>query len=338
LWSLLSYLALPGALLAQSERLPLVAVAALAVGLAPLVGSVGFSALGVSWSWPTGRPWYVGDSVYLRTTVTNNGRRTTPMVTVAAQSPGLPLPPVTVPMLRPGESAKVTARFTLVARRGPAPMSRTTRGHNVLQGSGKEANVSSVGRLMPAVRPRPILPPAQLLERLSRPTEDGYGTGRKGGSDPLSLRQFVSGDPVSAVHWRSTARAGVPIVMEREQLASGMLVLLVATGGEGEAWEAAIGRAAGLVHAASGLAVPVAVVAAPPAAQLDGAPTHDLVQDWLAGLGVAGPAEPSMVDRTVRVAAGGIIAVLSREPWLAAAVAQAGADPRSVVDLVATTW
>lgn len=334
---MLIYLALPAALLAQSERLPLVAVAALAVGLAPLAGITEYKRVHLGWQWPTERPWLVGDTVYLRTIVTNKGSRTTPMLTVAAQSPGLPLPPVTVPMLLPGESARFTARFTLTARRGPAPMSRTTQAHNVLQGLGK-VRAFPAGELMPAVRPRPVLPPTQLLERLSRPTEDGYGTGRKGGSDPLSLRQFVSGDPVSAVHWRSSARAGVPIVMEREQLASGMLVLLVATGGEGEAWEAAIGRAAGLVQAAATLAVPVAVVAAAPAQQLDGGPTHDLVQDWLAGLDRVGPAEPSLVERSVRVAAGGIIAVLSREPWLAAAVVEAGADSRTVVDLLASTW
>jgi uncharacterized protein (DUF58 family) len=336
--SLLSYLALPGALLAQSERLPLVAVAALAVGLAPLAGFLRLKALTLDWQWPTGQPWYVGDSVYLRTAATNNGKRTTPMVTIVAQSPGLPLPAVTVPMLRPGETTQVTARFPLAVRRGPAPMSRTTRAHNLLQGSGRAVNAASLGALLPAVRPRPVLPPADLLERLSRPTEDGFGTGRKGGSDPLSLRRFVSGDPVSAVHWRSTARAGVPIVMEREQLASGMLVLLVTTGGEGQLWETAIARAAGLVQAASTLAVPVAVVAAAPAEQLTGAPTHDLVQDWLAGLGVAGPGNPAQVAQAVRLAAGGVVAVLSAEPRIAASVREAGADPRCVVDLVNARW
>lgn len=336
--SLLVYLALPAALLAQAERLPLVAVAALAVGLAPLAGLAGFKALAMSWHWPNNRPWYVGDEVYVRTTVTNNSRRTTPVLTVAAESPGLSLPTVTLPTLRPGETANVTAPFTLVARRGPAPMSRTTHAHNRLQGSGKAVKLAAVGTLMPAVRPRPVPPPARLLEQLSRPTEDGYGTGRKGGSDPLSLRRFASGDPVSAVHWRSTARAGVPIVMEREQLASGMLVLLVAASGEGAAWEAAIGRAAGLVQGASTLAVPVAVLAAAPAQQLAGNPSHDLVQDWLAGLGVAGPADPGLVGQAVRLAAGGVVAVLSCEPLLARAVAEAGADRRNVVDLLAAPW
>lgn len=336
--SLLSYLALPGALLAQAERLPLVAVAALAVGLAPLAGLAGFKGLAMRWQWPSGLTWYIGDTMFLRTIVTNESNRSTPMITLRQVSPGLALPTVTVPMLRPGESSTVKAPLLLVARRGPAPISWTSHAHNRLHGGSLSLKPGTLTRMMPAVRPRPVPPPARLLERLSRPTEDGFGTGRKGGADPLSLRQFATGDPVSSVHWRSTARAGVPIVMEREQLASGRLVLLVAVSGEGQLWEAAIARAAGLVQAASTLAVPVAVVAAAPAAQLPGAPTHDLVQDWLAGLVVAGPADPSLVTQAVRLAAGGVVAVLTGEARLGNAVVRAGADERSMIDLLAATW
>ena len=331
-------LALPAAFLAQAERLPLVAVAALAIGLAPLAGLVGFRNLHLKWTWPSGTPWYVGDTVYFLTTVTNPSPRTSPTTTILVHSPGLALPVVTVPMLRPGEAARVSADLVLTARRGPAPLTRTTHAHNRLQGSGASAKTPSVGRLMPAVRPRPVPPPAQLLERLSRPSEEGFGTGRRGGSDPLSLRQFASGDPVSSVHWRSTARAGVPIVMEREQLASGVLVLLVAGGTDGEQWEAAIARAAGLVQAASTLAVPVAVVAAAPAEQLPQTPSYEAVQDWLAGLGVAGPVEPATVEQAVRLAAGGVVAVLSGERRLARGVVEAGADAACVVDLMTAAW
>jgi uncharacterized protein (DUF58 family) len=332
---LLPLVALPAAFLAQAERMPLVAVVALACGLAPLAGLTGLRAMEMAWHWPGGL-WYVGDTVYLRTTFTNSGSRTTPVLTVRQESPGLPMPDLTVPMLTPGESATVDVPLQLAARRGPAPLGRTTQLHNRLSGRGHALKQAQTQELLPAVRPRPDLPPARILDPLARPAEDGFGTGRRGTADPLLLRQFASGDQVSSVHWRSTARAGLPVVMEREQLAAGLLVLLVADTGVGAAWEAAVARAAGMVQAAAALALPVAVLAAAPAQQLGGSPTYDAVQDWLAGLVLAGPAEPALLERTVSLASGGLVAVLSADPLLARAVTGGGAG--SVVDLLATTW
>ncbi|MDX6254347.1 MAG: hypothetical protein QOJ11_681 [Frankiales bacterium] len=336
LGSLLPYAALPAAFLAQSERMPLVAVVALACGLSPLAGLTGLKALDMKWEWPGGRSWYVGDTVFLRTTFTNSGSRATPVLTVRQQSPGLPTPDLTVPMLKPGETATVQAPLLLSARRGPAPIGRSIHLHNRLSGRGHPVKEAQTQQLLPAVRPRPDLPPLRLLDPLARPAEEGLGTGRRGTADPLLLRHFASGDQVSSVHWRSTARAGLPVVMEREELACGVLVLLVAATGEGAAWEAAVARAAGMVQAAATLAVPLVVLAAAPARQLEGSPTQDVVQDWLAGLVLAGPAEPALLERAVSSAAGGLVAVLSADPLLAPAVA--GAAACSVVDLLVTTW
>jgi uncharacterized protein (DUF58 family) len=334
----LNLLGLPVAVVAQSERLPLVAVVALAVALAPVAGRIGRQRLGFDTSHLAVGQRYVGDVVSLKTVVTNLSSGTSPVLTVTQTSPGLQLRPFTVPPLRPGEATTVSQQVLLAHRRAPAAVAHTATGHHRLLGSGSRSITALAPDPLFGVRPRPVLPPAELVELLSRPSDEGRGTGRRGPADPLSLRQFASGDPVSSVHWRSTARAGTPVVMEREQLAAGVLVLLVASTGQGEGWEAAIGRAAGLVQAASTLGVPVEVLAAGPAQAPIGAPSHETVQDWLARLDQAGAAGPELVGMAVRRASGGLIAVLSREPNLALAVVQAGAASRSVLDLVATSW
>jgi uncharacterized protein (DUF58 family) len=336
----LAMMAATAAVIAQSDRLPLVAVVFLGVGVAAVFSLGGRSPeLRVGTRFATASSWYVGDTVRVGVHVENIGRSTTAMTTVLPVSPGLALTSVTVPELRGGESVVVSQRTLLLARRPPAPVALTVRLHHRLVGSGTKvvAHLGTEGPL-PAVRPRPLPPPAAIVERMSRPSDEGLGTGRRGNADLLALRPFATGDPVSSVHWRSTARAGYPVVMEREQLVSGVLVLLVASTGSGEAWERAVARAAGLVQAADHADVPVEVVTAPPAGQLRNGATAEEVQLWLAGLGAAGAAEPELVALAVRRASSGLVAVLTAEPWLAGSVVEAGAPAGSVVDLMTAPW
>jgi uncharacterized protein (DUF58 family) len=326
--------------LAQQQRLPLVAVVALAVGLSGFLGrSRGSLSLAVQPRLPRRAVWYVGETMPVVVDVTNNGAKASPVLVVELTTVGLELLPVAVPELRPQERAAVGQLVTLTARRGPALVEPRIYRHNRLVGPDVvQIQTPSHGALLPVVRPRPDLPPAHVVDRMSRPSEEGRFSGRRGAGDPLSLRGFASGDPVSSVHWRSTARTGNPVVMEREQPLSGRLVLLVAGTGEGQEWEAAIARAAGLVQAAAATGVPVSVVAGPTASPLPAEPEHETVQDWLAGLEHTGPAQPADVVQAVRRAAGGLVAVLSIEPWLSQAVRAAGAEPGSVLDLTAAPW
>lgn len=325
---------------AQQQRLPLVAVVALAVGLSGFIGmSRSPLRLGIVAQVPTGAVWYVGETQPITVAVTNHGATASPVVVIHLTALGQELRPMAVPELRPEERMVVGQRIELTARRGPAPLQPLVYRHHRLVGpDAAQAPAPVDDLLLPVVRPRPDLPPTHVVERMSRPSDEGRFSGRRGSGDPMSLRGFVSGDPVSSVHWRSTARTGTPVVMEREQPLSGRLVLLVAGAGEGELWEAAIARAAGLVQAAAAAGVPVAVVAGPSAAPLPAEPGHEVVQDWLAGLEQPGPAGQAQVEASVRRAAGGLVAVLSVEPGLVPAVRAAGGRPASVLDLMADPW
>ena len=166
-------------------------------------------------------------------------------------------------MAVPGAAARGTNRRGPARRAHGPSRSRAAwqpllyRHHRLVGPDAAQTQAPVLPVLLPVVRPRPDVPPAHIVERMSRPSDEGRSSGRRGAGDPMSLRGFVSGDPVSSVHWRSTARTGSPVVMEREQPLSGRLVLLVAGAGEGEQWEAAVARAAGLVQAAAATGVPV---------------------------------------------------------------------------------
>jgi uncharacterized protein (DUF58 family) len=339
---LATMLGIVGAFVAQGQRLPLVAVVCVAVALAPVLGLTNQPAMSFRHTWPKGLLCYVGDELTVTTTVTNSGPGPSSLQVVHASGTGVTLAPLAMPQLRPSERLSLDQQVHLAARRGPVVLTTSTRTQHRLVGYGKPRVLplpkDVVGAMVPAVRPRPVMPPAALVDRMSRPSDEGRGTGRRGSADPLSLRHFAGGDPVSSVHWRSTARAGSPIVMDREELASGVLVLLVAGSQDGEAWEAAVARAAGMVQSAALGGVPVQVLAAAPSVAPPPGTNHEGVQDWLAGLTVAGPAQPDLVAAAVRAAAGGLVAVLSMEPSLSTAVAAAGATAGSIVDLASVTW
>ncbi|BEP16079.1 hypothetical protein acdb102_43900 [Acidothermaceae bacterium B102] len=327
-----------GAYFAQAERLPLVAVAAVALGMAPLVSlSRATHVLGLALVRPPVSTWYVGDDFPLGLVVHNRGTSTIPVMELTLTGALTVLGPYTVPELSPGERAELTHHVPLTARRGPSPVLPGWERQQRLIGAPQHVKSTVAEPLMlPAVRPMPVLPPAHVVERLSRPSDEGRGSGMRGSGDPLALRTFASGDPTSSVHWRSTARAGTPVVMEHDRPVAGLLVLLVASSDQGPSWEAGVARAAGLVQVAAALAVPVEVVVAAPVQPLPG-PGHESVQDWLAALDVAGPADGAMVTRAVRLASGGLVAVLSADPSLAGRLL-ASAAPHSVVDLMTETW
>ena len=131
------------------------------------------------------------------------------------------------------------------------------------------------------------------------------------GTEVLGLRPWRTGDAATALHARSTARHGRPVVLEREREQGPRLVVLAGAPGSGEAWEAAVSRTAGLclqVLAAGGEPL---LVGASPAPR----PSREGVLDWLAGLEAAGPPRPADVARAVREAGrGGAVAVLGGVP------------------------
>ncbi|WP_432564137.1 DUF58 domain-containing protein [Kineococcus sp. SYSU DK003] len=91
---------------------------------------------------------------------------------------------------------------------------------------------------------------------------------RAGAEEVAGVRPFRAGDPASAVHWRASARRGLPagphggslVVVERQAAPTGLLVLVPVAGRAGEAFEELVSQAAALVAAERAAGRPVAVV------------------------------------------------------------------------------
>lgn len=340
-WFVRALVLLSVAALLQRHRMPLPAAVVATLGLASIAGALP-TRIDVGWGWNDG-PWLVGERQPLSLRLHNPTRRASAPSALRVSGPCFEPVLVPIPGLAPGERAVVVVDLALVARRERCVLTVACHVQNRLLGAPRD--FPAEGSVLPVVRPRPDLPSPQLLRQVTAASDEGVSTGRRGSTDPMLVRAFVAGDPISSVHWRSTARAGSPVVVEREQLGTGRVVLLVAATpgpaegaptGAHEAFERMVSRAAGLVRAASSAGVPVSVVAAAGAAPLPGTANHDATQDWLAGLGRSGEAEPALLESAVRQADGGVVAVLTAQPWLAAEVRRL-APATTVLDL-ADPW
>lgn len=131
------------------------------------------------------------------------------------------------------------------------------------------------------------------------------------GTEVLGLRPWRSGDAVTALHARSTARHGRPVVLERERDQGPRLVLLAGLPGTGPAWEQQVSRAAAVCLQALAAGGEPVLVGAAPAPR----PSRDGVLDWFAGLEAAGPTSAADVARAVRDAGrGGTVLLLGGAP------------------------
>jgi len=118
------------------------------------------------------------------------------------------------------------------------------------------------------------------------------------GTEVLGVRLWRRGDAAGAVHARASARAGRPVVLEREREQGARLVVLAAGIGAGPQWEQDVAQVAWLcLQALRQGGEPLLVGAAPTPR-----PSREGVLDWLAGLEAAGPAGPAAVARAHREA------------------------------------
>jgi uncharacterized protein (DUF58 family) len=259
----------------------------------------------------------VGSSVTARYAVTNSGRMATPPAVVTDAIAGCEPISIALPPLRPGETAEIEMPVLAVSRAwpdAPSPITVTQRGWFV-GSSGPLAHALPGG---PIVRPR-LLPWPGALPLLSVDTV-GLGQVRAAeGTDVHSVRAWQPGDPPRAVHWRSTARVGSPMVLERAEEFTREVILVVADGGAGPEWEDGVSRAAWLHLAAVRGGHPFALYGghgAPPVAE-----GVEAAQDWFAALGAVGPVDLRPLAEHVRNArATGAIAVLTANPSLTAAL------------------
>ncbi len=78
---------------------------------------------------------------------------------------------------------------------------------------------------------------------------DGPSVGAFG--DFAGLREYVAGDPLRSIHWRTTARVGYPVVLKRAGEGVRQVIVKVADR-RGRGWETEIGRATGQIIRAFG--------------------------------------------------------------------------------------
>ncbi len=261
----------------------------------------------------------VGSGMTARYAVTNTGRMATPPAVVTDTMPGCAPLSIALPPLRPGETAEIQVPVTVLARAwpdAPSPVSVTQRGW--FAGSSGPLEHALPGP--PIVRPR-LLPWPGALPLLSVDTV-GAGLLRSGeGTDVSTVRAWQPGDPPRAVHWRSTARVGSPMVLERAEEYTREVVLVVADAGLGPAWEDAVSRAAWLQLAAARGGHLFRLYAGHGAPSVgDGA---EAAQDWFAAVRAVGSVDLRLLTEHLRSSrATGAIAVLTVNASLVAALRQ----------------
>jgi uncharacterized protein (DUF58 family) len=159
---------------------------------------------------------------------------------------------------------------------------------------------------------------------------------RAKGMDAGGVREWRSGDQVRNVQWRSTARTGRLTVVERDHVATGPLVVLIAGRSGDPALEDAISKAAtvGSVALRRGTAVLVA--------QADGgcvrARTQASLVELLARAEIREPLDDAALNRAMRSAAdgGSVLVAAGRtefDAWATAVTRAAALAGVTVLDL-----
>ena len=185
----------------------------------------------------------VGQSLSYAFRVANGGRRTSTPVTMLLHTDGLADLTVYVGALRSGEHAAfATPRLAL--QRGvkehmrvdmfASPSLGLVRAHLVL---GYDQHL--------VIHPQ-LLGVDRRASLAGRAAESAEVAARGAGTEPFGIREWQRGDEHRHVHWRSTARHGRLVVLERgETMEPAMRVLLIGPP-TADGFEAALSTAAGL--------------------------------------------------------------------------------------------
>jgi uncharacterized protein (DUF58 family) len=192
----------------------------------------------------------VGDPVRVGLTIRNASTRPTPLLAVGDDLPAFEPVKVGVDRLDAGNSS--TAELVLTAsKRG-----RFTGGKVTIESGAPFGLIRSLRRFEVASEMLVVpdwvdLRSFPLVQPSTSPSDVSHERPRAGAGDEfMGVREFRPGDPLRAVHWRSTARAGNLIVREFEQETSSRSALVLAGGDVGDGQDSAFER---LVSAAASI-------------------------------------------------------------------------------------
>jgi uncharacterized protein (DUF58 family) len=246
--------------------------------------------------------------------VHNRGRRTSPALRLTHRVAGFDDVVLAVRPVRPGGTA--TVELSRTARR----RTRTGSYQFVVISSAPLGMLAVTqvidGRRDLVVHPHPIGVPAP--DPRAAGTADGPARPAPGGIDPGGVRDWRPGDGARRVHWRTTARLGRPIVLDREQQVAPGLAIVVAGPAAAPDWERLVSAVASAATGAVREGRPVALGAAQPglAGLCEG--TGPTLLDWCAALGDPGPPGPDVLGRAVAWAGrGGRVLLAAPADWRA---------------------
>ena len=234
----------------------------------------------------------LGAEVTSRVHAINRGNRTVPPTRLRHHVDGLRDVTVLVGSLPPLGCAQATVRRPTVARGvfGTGTVTLT---------SSAPLGLLWMQRTLPAATDL-VVHPRVVRVQAPIPTAAAGGTGQpqrsRSGLDVHGIREWQRGDGARQVHWRSTARRGRLVVLEREETHGSRLALCMAGPQGGPAWESLLSAVASLAVAAARTGRTVTLMAPDPVLPRLGTVTStdesELLR-WCAALGAVGPLDPA---------------------------------------------
>lgn len=255
----------------------------------------------------------VGDEIHAGLSVASGSRSPIPLFTLEDAFDAFDPVTVGVERLAPGASAEVELVRT-AAIRGVYEAGSVTLTSGAPFGLVRSRRTTLV-RTPFTVVPRWVdLPSFPILEPSSSPSDVLHERARTGaGEEYLGVREYRPGDPLRAVHWRTTARAGKLIVREYQQEISSTVGVVLAGvdhgAGPESSFESLVSAAASIGIYALQTGHPIHIVRDQGAGieYLGGTGKHDLL-DWLASARPSdGSLEPLVTQLLGRVGRRGTI-------------------------------
>lgn len=249
---------------------------------------------------PLGRT-TVGETVLWHEHVSNPSERRTSLARVTHERIGLADVTMLIPPLRPGQTACIKTQREVIARTSGALGTVTIASSEPLGLIKRRIGGAWTCDLIA----HPRVSPVQVKTRQA--TDDGTGTAvvSRAGLDVHGVREWQPGDGTGQVHWRSTARRGRLVVLEREtRVCVGFALLVVGPPGQ-PSWEPLVALAASNAVAAARAGRRVSVLAGQPNQPVLTSRDRVGLLDWFAALTDPILPSPALVAQALRTAGSG---------------------------------